>query len=384
MNPQKYLQEMKDFQDSLHNYLESDVSEEKRLEDIKNLIADQKICDDQHKFKSLLHLLLQISNNHNRKHKLMMKIEEIIRYIKTDINKFFTNSQIFTIFKSNKELLLFLLEEKILIFDEFIARRITTDKYIQQKYPQYFSPEIQPFTKENWFPKIDTAMTDSPESFNEKRKTGENDTSLCQKIQKDLISVFSEFNNEANKEIELSIYETNQFLLKKSKITLIEYAAFCGATNIIKFLLHKNIKMPQSIWEYAIHSNNIELIHLLENAFVRLDDELCFQCIIEAIKCHHNNLVDYFQTKYSKRISNVIKQFFDKKISEKNNHEFLRKCLKSYNFKYIENNSIDQFDILELCKYDYFYFLQDKLSKDENIDINQKINKKFNGIPNIF
>ena len=68
--------------------------------------------------------------------------------------RYFSYSEIFNIFKSNKRILLFLVEQQIIIIDEFIAKKITNiDIYIEAKYPQYFQPEIQPFINEQWFPK---------------------------------------------------------------------------------------------------------------------------------------------------------------------------------------------------------------------------------------
>lgn len=48
-------------------------------------------------------------------------------------------------------ILIFLIEQQIVI-DEYIVKIITkTDKYIKAKYPQYFQQEIQPFINENVF-----------------------------------------------------------------------------------------------------------------------------------------------------------------------------------------------------------------------------------------
>ena len=68
--------------------------------------------------------------------------------------RYFSYSEIFNIFKSNKRILLFLIEQQIIVIDQYIVIRITTtEKFIESKYPQYFQPEIQPFINEQWFPK---------------------------------------------------------------------------------------------------------------------------------------------------------------------------------------------------------------------------------------
>lgn len=68
------------------------------------------------------------------------------------------------------------------------------------------------------------------EDFNEKRKEGENDNSLCELIPKDEVKDFGVYVSRKNisfdSNTDLSIFETNPFLLKKNNIKLIEYAAF--------------------------------------------------------------------------------------------------------------------------------------------------------------
>ena len=56
--------------------------------------------------------------------------------------------------------------------------------------------------------------------------------------------------------IKPSIFEINKYL--------IEYAAFFGSIRIFQYLRFNNIELQPSLWFYAIHSNNTEMIHLLE------------------------------------------------------------------------------------------------------------------------
>ena len=64
--------------------------------------------------------------------------------------------------------------------------------------------------------------------------------SFCSLIQKDLIEEFTIYMNKngysINSTINLSIYETNNLLLKQFGITLIEYAAFFGSIQIFDYL----------------------------------------------------------------------------------------------------------------------------------------------------
>ncbi|KAK8871372.1 hypothetical protein M9Y10_007096 [Tritrichomonas musculus] len=153
---------------------------------------------------------------------------------KDEITKRFKNSEIFNIFKDNKRILLFLLENEIMIMDDYIVQTIITGKYLDAKYPQYFAPEIQTFMTKSWFPKINTSQNMKriievqkklPKNFNELRKKGENDSLICKMIQDDSIDEFKEY------------FEKDKFSVDNSKnkkesnnddneITLIKYAAF--------------------------------------------------------------------------------------------------------------------------------------------------------------
>lgn len=148
----EYLGVMKKIQQNLLDLLDFEKNVEEKYQNLKN-IFDDKIRNDHKIIKSLMHLILHISNDHNRTEGFFKKIEQILMLFKDDLQKYFTNSELFNIFKSNKRILLFLIEEKIMNFDEFIAKRIIKKKFLDKKYPQYFQPEIQPFLNENWFPK---------------------------------------------------------------------------------------------------------------------------------------------------------------------------------------------------------------------------------------
>lgn len=58
------------------------------------------------------------------------------------------------------------------------------------------------------------------------------------------------------------IYKCND--MKSQVPSLIEYAAFFGSIKVFNYLYKNEVKIYQSIWPLAIHGNNPELIHLLE------------------------------------------------------------------------------------------------------------------------
>ena len=132
---------------------------------------------------SLFHLITKISNNHYRFPYFFEKIQKILLDLKDSIIKNYTNYEIFHIFKSNKRLLLFLIEEKILKIDEkivaFISNKLSfknmsfehveikINKYKDYNYFEYFAPEIKPFLQD--------LEVNIPENFDELRKLGENE-----------------------------------------------------------------------------------------------------------------------------------------------------------------------------------------------------------------
>lgn len=371
MISQIYLERMKNIQRKLLVFLEDESNTEESFKTLKSYFDNIKIYYNQHELRSLLHLLIRIGNNHSHTSNLYCRIFQILKLFQKEIKKYFSNIEIFTIFKSNKRFLLFLIENKMMTFDYFVAKKITSEKYIKSKYPQYFTPEILPFVDEKWFPKselnwdewIKALKNEKEENFLRKRKEGQNDSLICQYIRKDLIKEFvrnlAMTNCPRDSIIKLSVYETNHFLIKKQienngKLDLIEYAAFYGSLKIVNYLSNK-YEMKESLYHFVIHSNDIKIIHLYEDAFGDLNGKL-YECyILESLKCHHNRLVGYF-----------LNSPINRKLNSKN---VLIQCLKNYNYAFIQNNCINKSYFFYLCKYDY-YVLVDILMKTQSIKLN--------------
>ena len=130
----------------------------------------------------------------------------------------------------------------------------------------------------------DESNKELPENFYEKRRERENDNQICKLIRKDSIIDFITYINQNDIQsksiINPSIYETNLFLIKNQKVQLIEYAAFCGSIQIFNYLQNNGAELTPLLWLYAIHSNNAELIQILEeNKIIPKDAtyEECFQ-----------------------------------------------------------------------------------------------------------
>ena len=129
--------------------------------------------------------------------------------------------------------------------DQYIRNILLSKKYRDRKYPEYFIKEIESFCNDyNINNYIDI------EGFDTKRKIGENDHIICTYIINDLVKEFISYVNRTNyslnSKINPSIFESHIFLMDKEP-SLIEYAAFYGAIQIIRYLLYNNIQMTPSI-----------------------------------------------------------------------------------------------------------------------------------------
>ena len=381
MNIEKYLDEIKSIQSGFLEFIENDENVETNFQNLFLLLEDKKIRGNKHALRLFLHHVASVCANHHRGKDFFDKIMRVIQIFKSEISKYYLNSEIFSIFKRYKRILLFLIEEKMLIFDEYVAKKITNEKYVKNKYPQYFAPEISAFKDKNWFPKHDNDDNENgwvedisrsmPDRFHEFRKIGENESYICGLIRDDNAKDFVAWTNQKNfplrSRIELSIYETNSFLLKKlnesdseSGVTLMEYAAFFGSMQIIKYLQKKGVEIAPSLWLYAIHSQNAELIHFLENCHVEPAEEKSYNgCFWESIKCNHNGIADYFFNNYIQNGDQISSETFIQ-------------SLKYYNFGLLQKEHVNESSFCCLCAHDYYLFIDDLL-KNKGININNKI-----------
>ena len=250
-NIKKWLEKMKMIQNAILEFVDEESNSEENYENLVNIIKDHKINEDPHEFKALLQLINNISNNHQRIYNFINKIDQILKYFQQDIQKSFSNSEIFKVFKDNKRILLFLIQENILLIDEYVVSQITNDENVKNKYSEYFWPEIKDFLTDEFITKhcekntnlkneefINQIKKEKPEEFFLKRKEGENDDFLCQIIRENKVKEFGVHVSRENSSFDIfineSIYETNPLLINNDGIKLIEYASFFGSIEIVK------------------------------------------------------------------------------------------------------------------------------------------------------
>ena len=206
------------------------------------------------------------------------------------------------------------------------------------------------------------------ENFELNRRQGENEEYICQLIRQDsfdeFISHVSKNDISLSSEVKQSIFETNPLLMKK-QATLIEYTAFFGSIQIFKYLITNNVELNPSLWLYAIHGNNSEIIHILEDKNIKIQPDSYFEVLEESIKCHHNEIANY-----------IINNYSDIKIDI--NDDFTIENLTAFGFKYLNFEFIDkefnnfQFILYYACLYGYLTIVQ-HLIKTEKVDLNIKV-----------
>ena len=375
MNLQSLLNQNKTNYRNLLDFLEENT-DEIYSQSINTFFDDLRIRNDIHDIRLFLKTLLKISNNHHRNPNFFNKVEQILVFLKNNIHEF-SNSEIFNIFHSNKRILLFLIKEEMLTIDEHIFNKImTTKKYVDAKFPQYFLPEIKQFLNESWISEfeykfkgwrlIKELKIEIPETFEENRIKGENESYICQLIRNDSIIEFIKYVNQNNyslkSRIKPSIYETNLFLIKQQIFvhknddkfieesenlpTLIEYAAFYGSIKIFQYLKFNEVEITPTVWKFAIHSRSAEMIHLLESNCILMDNknELYKSCLFESIKCNHNDIASYIQNNL----------FAKEKINISVLKEQVVDCALHYcNYCYLPND-YDDCEFFYFCFYGYF------------------------------
>ena len=381
---QKDIEEKKNIQKELLDFLnDDDENAEQKYSKIIKFLDDQKIRDDKYELKSFLHLISRISNNHYRNSCFIKKITQILSYFKNEIQKNFSNQEIFDIFELNKIIHLFLIKEKIIEINELIVNKMT--KYFHQySYIQYFYPEIKNFLTEKIKQKYPEPSSDN---FEENRQKGENDSYICHLIRNDLIEDFISYINKNNisvrSQIIPSIFETNLAFLKREQyVSLIEYAAFFGSIQIFQYLRMNNADLTENLWIYSIHGNNADIIHLLEDDKCKVNDKSFTKCYEESIMCHHNDIAHYIENVHLESIKNLPKmlQFI------KGNSKLFG--INNYNYEFFSNNYDEYKDasILSCLIQNDYYKIVEFLMKSENIDVNMTVSEKksvFGKISNI-
>ena len=312
MEINEYIDKMKEIQEQLIQFIDSDDQADYGFKVLKRFYDTKKIGLVPMDIKSIIYLIQHISSNNHRKADFYDKMREFFKNYEKDIKKLFTNDEIFNLFKDDKLILLILFENKIITPSKKIINFIiqkSVENYeqtpIYNKYIYYFYPQIKPYIKKSKADQIEKELLNIDSNifsnFEKKRRIGENDSYIIDLIRNDSVEEFISYINRNsisidNSKVQRSLFETNPYLFQHPNHSLIEYAAFYGSIQIFQYLRLNKVNLTTSLWFYSIHSNSAELIHILEEEHVKSgDDDNFLKCFEEAIKCHHNDIANYFQ-----------------------------------------------------------------------------------------
>ena len=363
MEIQQYIDRKKVIQSKILEFIDDESNAEEDYQNFINSINNIEIEKNSDELQSILYLISKISNNHHRSSNFFSKIEKILLFLQNFIQINLSNSQIFSIFKSSKRILLFLINEKIITVNSSIIDEMKNDRFKKRNYCQFFYPEIESFFQTDK-KSIEKISSKNQDEFEKMRNIGENHSQICELIRNDSIEEFITFVNKNNyslkSPIEKSIYETNSFLLK-NKTSLIEYSAFFGSLQILKYFHLNGIELTQSLWIYAVHGDNPELIQYLIDNKITPKDESYQEVINESIKCHHNEIVDYIY-------NNILNSNYQ---SNYNNIVSIQ-SIKYYNYEFFPKELKNEFCFYYFCKYDHIKLVKILLNYS-NLNINKKI-----------
>ncbi|KAK8871274.1 hypothetical protein M9Y10_006990 [Tritrichomonas musculus] len=380
MEPNEYFAMMSGILNQILEYIDNESDPEIEFHSLSELLIQQEISRNKFLLKELLHLLVKISNNYHRNSGFFSKIQAILSLFKTEILKYYSNFEIFNIFKNNKRLLLYLFKNNILTPDKTIARIISKGKYQTAFYPFYFYKEFKNFFDKKIFNEINQRKSSSKEEeeeeekqednsffninyiekndelFEIKREIGENDDAICIFIQKGDVKSFISFTQhkiyDLNSFVKPSIFETNPFLLYRNP-TLIEYSVFHGSYEIFQYLCFGGVKLTPQLWNYAVHGSDSDLIHYLEYSEIKPREDFIKEAILESVKCHHNLLKDYLQNSLS-----TITNSFDDEVD--------MAIIKARNYSLFQQKKLNDFHFFfSFCKYDYLSIVENLLKKEK-------------------
>lgn len=285
-----------EFQDNLFRIVESDslIEEEEMAELLQKYLSD-KILFDQ-----LIKTLVMIIKSRPL---LLDNIIKFISSISESIKQNFSKSEIIFYFSFNLSLMYHLISLQIITFDDIMRENI----YTSMNFFVFFAPEIEKndsiyYTNtlnNSYYLKI-FRTNNNDDSIQTKRKTGMNHLKIAKFIQADDAESLQELIAQGNINIDYQIpksdFETNEFLNKlKTKITIIEYAAFLGSVTSFKYLLLQGATLHPFIAELASAGGNADIIHLLEQQKIKFNQS----CLELSIIFHQNLIFEYIHSNYN-------------------------------------------------------------------------------------
>ena len=135
MNIEEYISQKKKVEDAIIRLLEqSERNENLDLTEMSNYINDQEIQEDGNELRQFIHLIVSISKSFHRFSNFYDVIIQIFEMVKDLFPKYLTNKETYDILKSDKRLILYFIENKILHVDSVIAHQMMRKPNIMANY----------------------------------------------------------------------------------------------------------------------------------------------------------------------------------------------------------------------------------------------------------
>lgn len=143
----EYINQQKDLYKVILDFFEKESdSNDDDLEQVITFLTNKKIIDNHDELQLFLQLIFKFLKNYHRNNSFFIKIQQILLKFAAKINYYFSNIELYNLFKNNKRILLFLIENNIIIIDKTIANYLFKKCDINgTKYCQFFLPEIKNF-----------------------------------------------------------------------------------------------------------------------------------------------------------------------------------------------------------------------------------------------
>ena len=146
MEIQKYIDDKKQFYDNLLAFVDDEECDDEEYDKLCKLIENQYIQKNQTDFINIVKIIKSVSDYHHRRPDFIKKIERILLFIKDKIKQALSNDEIYILFQSNKQIVLFLFKENIIVPTQNIWDQIN---FMQEPYLSlfidFYIPEFDQF-----------------------------------------------------------------------------------------------------------------------------------------------------------------------------------------------------------------------------------------------
>lgn len=352
MELKDYISRMKMLYSALLKYIDSDDDSPESFQEFAAFLKGNDFGGNADELRTILNLISKVSKHHRGGQNQTAKLKKVIAHFLPVIKQTLSNLDLFRIFRGSRLLLLFLFDEQAVRVDEEVAYLVS--QKVGMHGLNFFYPEVKRFLTKNgkYGPIIASNTTfKKDETFERKRREGENDSLICSLIREDsledFVRKFCEEKRSPSDDVPPSLFETHPMLIKK-KATLIEYSAFFGSRRVLGYLLERKSDeggaiedCDESLWLFAVCSGSEEVIHLLEEHGIAPGDGVYAECLSESVKCHHNGIARYIASKMEAE-------------GEDGEAGMSENFFSSYNFEFFPQDFADYESAFEqACQYDY-------------------------------